>query len=85
MKRTYLKELKESGSYLALGIEMGASVAIGYFLGLFLDRVLWKRHIFVYIFLVAGIAAAFKALYREAKRYLHEQENDKKRDIDKDV
>jgi ATP synthase protein I len=58
------KLLKESGSYSAVGLEMGIAVAIGYFLGSWLDSRLGTSPWLTYLFLFFGLGAAGLAVYR---------------------
>jgi F0F1-type ATP synthase assembly protein I len=56
----------------SMGISAALAIALGVWFGLFLDRKLGTQHWFFYIFLLIGIAAAFKNIYviagREIKR-----------------
>jgi len=51
----------------AIGLEMGLSVAIGLAIGYFLDRYLNTKPWLTLIFLILGIAAAFRGLFSMAK------------------
>lgn len=66
------KQLKETAGVGAVGIEMGLAVAVGYFLGHWLDGRFGTTPYLTYFFLLIGIAAAFKGLIRTARRY-HEK------------
>ena len=55
-------------SYGALGLEMGLCVAIGLVIGLYLDRYFKTAPVLTLVFLVFGLAAGMKALYRTWKQ-----------------
>jgi ATP synthase protein I len=65
----------------AVGIEVAAAIAIGYFGGQWLDRKLGTGPIITIVGFVAGIGAAIKALVRvtrDYKRKLEEQDREDK-------
>jgi F0F1-type ATP synthase assembly protein I len=66
--RETAKQLKKFGSVLTLGIEMGVSIAIGFFGGRFLAEKLGTGQWLQWVGLVFGIAAAFKSLYTVARK-----------------
>ena len=53
--------------YSAIGLEMGLSVAIGVTLGYFLDRYLGTQPWLTLIFLMIGVVAGFRSLFRLMK------------------
>jgi ATP synthase protein I len=53
----------------SVGIEMAAAILIGYLIGSYLDRLLGTEPWLFYIFLMIGVLAGFKGLWRTAKRY----------------
>jgi ATP synthase protein I len=53
--------------YSALGLEMGLSVAIGLAIGYYLDRYFQTKPWLTVIFLILGVAAAFRSLASLAK------------------
>jgi ATP synthase protein I len=53
--------------YSAIGLEMGLSVAIGVALGYFLDRYFGTRPWLTLIFLIIGVIAGFRSLFRLMK------------------
>lgn len=57
-----------------IGLEMGLSVVIGLLMGVYLDRFLKTDPWMTIIFLLFGIAAAFKAIIRAAKESQQEEE-----------
>lgn len=54
--------------FSALGLEMGAAVAIGYGAGFLLDRRFGTEPCLTVVMLLFGIAAAFLGLFRAARR-----------------
>jgi ATP synthase protein I len=50
-----------------IGIEMGVSVAIGVGVGLWLDGRFHTEPLFLIVFLLFGVVAGFRALYRTAR------------------
>lgn len=66
---TKKQDLRKALEAASVGIEMGISVAIGYFTGHYLDLWLHTEPYLTAFFVVAGIGAAFKALWRTAKRF----------------
>ena len=77
-KRTKTKEriqlVKALGRYSAVGIEMGAAVVIGYLIGHWLDKQAGTAPWLMLFFLLIGVAAGFRGLYRAAKRAMREDE-----------
>ncbi len=53
--------------YSAIGLEMGLSVAIGVALGYFLDRYFGTKPWLTLIFLIIGVMAGFRSLFRLMK------------------
>jgi ATP synthase protein I len=53
----------------SVGIEMAAAILIGYLVGSYLDELLGTEPWLFYTFLIIGILAGFKGLWRTAKRY----------------
>ena len=60
--------IKQIAMYSTLGLEMGLSVAVGAGIGYYLDKWLKTEPWFLIIFLVFGVIAGFRSLYRAAKR-----------------
>jgi F0F1-type ATP synthase assembly protein I len=58
-----------AGTTGAVGIEIAAAIAIGYFLGNYLDRKLGTKPWIMYVGILAGIGAAIKALVRVTRDY----------------
>jgi ATP synthase protein I len=63
-------------TYGSLGLEMGLCVAIGLGMGYYLDRYFKTAPILTLVFLVFGLAAGMKALYRSWKRAERESEHE---------
>ncbi|HME44243.1 MAG TPA: AtpZ/AtpI family protein [Syntrophorhabdales bacterium] len=62
-------------TYGSLGLEMGLCVAIGLGMGYYLDRYFKTAPILTLVFLVFGLVAGMKALYRTWKKAERESEN----------
>ena len=60
--------IKQIAMYSTLGLEMGLSVAVGVGIGYYLDKWLKTEPWFLIIFLLFGVVAGFRSLYRAAKR-----------------
>jgi ATP synthase protein I len=63
-----VKKAYTSFSVAAVGLEMGVSVAVGLAIGYFLDRELETAPYLTLLFLLFGVAAGFKALFRVARQ-----------------
>ena len=50
-----------------VGIEMGVSIAVGYAMGTWLDNYFETKPWLTFIFLMLGVAAGFRTLFRLAK------------------
>lgn len=66
------KLIKQIAAYSTLGLEMGLSVAVGAGIGYYLDKWLKTEPWFLIIFLVFGVVAGFRSLYRALKRLQQE-------------
>lgn len=55
-------------SYSALGLEMGFCVVIGLAAGFYLDKYFKTDPYLTFIFMIFGMIAAFRAVYRAYKR-----------------
>ena len=62
-------------TYGSLGLEMGLCVAIGLGMGYYLDRYFNTAPVLTLVFLVFGLVAGMKALYRTWKKAERESEN----------
>ena len=68
-------------SYSSLGIEMGLSVAIGIAIGYFLDKYFETYPVLSIIFMLFGVAASFKVIFRvlkQSQKEEHEGNNSKR-------
>ena len=65
-KSEYVKYLQ----YSSIGIEMGAAVALGAFIGYKLDEWLGTEPWMLLFWLLCGIAAGFRSLYRMTKKIM---------------
>jgi ATP synthase protein I len=61
-----------AGNTGAVGIEIAAAIAIGYFGGNYLDHKLGTQPWLMYVGLLAGVGAAIKALVRVTRMYRRE-------------
>ena len=73
-KREVIKSLL---SYSSLGLEMGLCVAIGIGIGYFLDRYFHTAPYLTIIFMIFGIIAAMKTIYKLMKKLEKENERNK--------
>lgn len=62
------KQLKALGDVSTIGIEMAVSVIVGLVGGRWLDDTFATGRVFEIIGLLAGLAAAFRSLYRVARK-----------------
>ena len=67
---------RQIASYSTLGLEMGLSVAVGAGIGYYLDKWLKTEPWLLIIFLVFGVIAGFRSLYRALKRLQQEDRED---------
>lgn len=58
---------REAARFSAVGLELGASILIGYLLGSWLDRHFHTGPYLMMLCLLLGIAAGFRSLLRAAK------------------
>ena len=62
--------------YSTVGIELAASITIGALLGSWLDSKLGTEPWMFLFWLMCGMAAGFRSLYRMAKKYIKETRED---------
>ncbi len=55
-------------NYSSLGLEMGFSVVIGLAAGFYLDKYIGTYPYFTFVFMLFGMAAAFRAVYRAYRK-----------------
>lgn len=72
-----MRGMRSFGKYGSLGFELLASIAVGYYLGLWADRKLGTRWLALVGFLV-GCYAGFRVLYRAAKQMTRDIERDER-------
>jgi ATP synthase protein I len=65
-------------AYGSLGLEMGLCVAIGLGMGYYLDRYFGTAPILTLVFLIFGLVAGMRALYRVWKKAERESDNQEK-------
>jgi ATP synthase protein I len=61
------KQLKLAGRFLSAGVELAASIVVGYIGGGYLDKALDTAPYLSFVGLFLGIAAGFRVLYKLAK------------------
>ncbi|OPY04697.1 MAG: putative F0F1-ATPase [Syntrophorhabdus sp. PtaB.Bin184] len=61
-------------NYSALGLEMGFCVVIGLVAGFYADKYLGTYPYLTFVFMIFGMIAAFKAVYRAYKRLKKEDD-----------
>jgi F0F1-type ATP synthase assembly protein I len=72
-----MKGLKGFGKYGAIGFELLASIAVGYYLGVFLDKK-FGTHWIAFVGFIVGCYAGFRALFRAAKQMTRDIEREEK-------
>ena len=70
------KILRQIASYSTVGLEMGLSVAVGAIIGYYLDKWLHTDPWLLIVFLIFGVIAGFRSLYRALKRLEREDKED---------
>ena len=72
-----MKGMKSVGRYGSLGFELLASIAVGYYLGVWIDKKA-GTHWFAFVGFLLGCYAGFRALFRVAKKMQRDIENDER-------
>jgi hypothetical protein len=72
-----MKGMKSFGKYGSLGFELLGSIAVGYYLGRFIDRK-YDLHWVAFVGFVLGCYAGFRALFKAASRMQRDIENDER-------
>lgn len=70
--------IRMAGVLSTVGITLVVATVIGYFLGLFLDRIFGTSPWLMILFLLFGIAAGFKNLYDQARKIIRLDEEAEK-------
>ena len=60
-----------------LGLTMAGCIAFCFFVGLYLDRWLGTKGIFITIFIILGVIGGANVVYRQILEIIDQQENDK--------
>ena len=60
--------IRQLGKVSLIGIEMVVSTFVGLAIGLFLDKKFGTEPIFTILFLIVGIIAGFRNVFREIKK-----------------
>lgn len=68
MKKDTADLVKRLGKVSIIGIEMVVSTFVGLAIGIFLDKTFETSPWFTFFFLLIGIAAGFKNMFREIKK-----------------
>ena len=71
-KRGMMRYMK----YSVIGIELAASIVVGGLIGYWLDQKLGTEPWMFIFWLLCGIAAGFRSLYRMSKQFLKESKED---------
>jgi ATP synthase protein I len=69
------KGLKSFGRYGSLGFELLGSIAVGYYLGVWLDKK-FDTHWIAFVGFIVGCYAGFRALYKASKTMMRDIERD---------
>lgn len=72
-----MKGMKSVGRYGSLGFELLASIAVGYYVGVWLDKKA-GTHWIAFVGFLLGCYAGFRALFRVAKKMQRDIENDER-------
>jgi F0F1-type ATP synthase assembly protein I len=72
-----MKGMKAFGRYGSLGFELLGSIAVGYYLGHWLDK-RYDQHWIAFVGFVLGCFTGFRALFRAAKTMQRDIENDER-------
>jgi F0F1-type ATP synthase assembly protein I len=65
------------GTVSSMGISVAAAIAIGVFMGLQIDKWLGTAPWFFFIFLLFGIIAGFRNIYRISDQEIHKDDHDR--------
>ena len=68
MKKDTADLVRRLGKVSIIGIEMVVSTFVGLAIGIFLDKTFETSPWFTFFFLLIGIAAGFKNMFREIKK-----------------
>ncbi len=72
-----MKGMKAWGKYGSLGLELLLSIAVGYYVGVFLDRH-FGTHWIAFVGFLLGCFTGFRALFRAGKQMQRDIENDER-------
>jgi F0F1-type ATP synthase assembly protein I len=72
-----MKGMKAFGKYGSLGFELLGSIAVGYYLGRFLDRK-FDTHWIAFAGFILGCYAGFRALFKASQRMQRDIENEER-------
>ena len=60
-----------------LGLTMAGCIAFCFFVGLYLDRWLGTKGVFITIFIILGVTGGANVVYRQILEIIEQKENDK--------
>lgn len=60
-----------------LGLTMAGCIAFCFFVGLYLDRWLGTKGVFITIFIILGVIGGANVVYRQILEIIEQEENDK--------
>jgi F0F1-type ATP synthase assembly protein I len=72
-----MKGMKAFGRYGSLGFELLASIAVGYYLGVWIDKKA-GTHAFATVGFLVGCYGGFRALFKAAKSMQRDIDNDER-------
>ena len=70
-----VKKYRKYLRYSTVGLEMGFSVLIGLFIGQYLDKTFGTEPWLLLLFLMLGMVAGFRSIFRLLKEVLSEEED----------
>ncbi len=73
-KPSLSKQVSKYVSVSTIGLHLVSGIIVGVFIGYMLDHFFKTDYIFTIIFFFLGIAAGFYNMYKDAMRYLKEEE-----------
>ncbi len=73
-KNSLSKEVTKYVSVSTIGLHLVSGIIVGVFIGYMLDHFFKTDYIFTIVFFFFGIAAGFYNMYKDAMKYLKEEE-----------
>jgi ATP synthase protein I len=84
-KPSLSKQVTKYVSVGTIGLHLISGIIVGIFIGYMLDHLFKTDYIFTIIFFFFGIAAGFYNMYKDAMRYLKEEEKKNEEENNKGV